>query len=78
MAVAAGRLLGLDVERMQHAIGIAATEAGGVLASRGSMTKPFHVGKAAFDGIEAAFMAQLGIVGIRWPRLKGAGAWPRR
>ena len=60
-AVAAGRLLGLDAEAMETVLALAATEAGGVLGSRGTMGKPFHVGKAAFDGVEAAFIAKLGM-----------------
>jgi 2-methylcitrate dehydratase PrpD len=59
-AVAAGRLLGLDVSQMQAALGIAATEAAGLQAAFGTMTKSFHTGKAASDGVEAALLASMG------------------
>ena len=59
--IAAGRVAGLDAGQMQNAIGIVATEAGGIRSALGTMTKPFHPGKAAFDGIEAALLAELGV-----------------
>jgi 2-methylcitrate dehydratase PrpD len=59
-AAAAGRLLGLTVPQMQAALGIAATEASGVQAAFGTMTKSFHAGKAAYDGVEAALLGSLG------------------
>ena len=57
---AAGRLLGLDVERMRHALGLAVSMAGGVRQNFGSMAKPFHVGRAAQSGILAAELAVRG------------------
>jgi 2-methylcitrate dehydratase PrpD len=62
-AVAAGRLAGFDEEQMLHALGIAATQGAGTLAARSKMSKPLQVGKAAFQGIEAVQMAQLGFTG---------------
>jgi 2-methylcitrate dehydratase PrpD len=59
-AAAAGRLLGLSPGQMQMALGIAATEAAGLQAAFGTMTKSFHAGKAAQDGVEAALLASLG------------------
>lgn len=59
-AVAVGRLLELDVTRMRHAIGIAASEASGLRTMIGNMVNPFHVGKAARNGIVAARLAQRG------------------
>ncbi|MBI3936973.1 MAG: MmgE/PrpD family protein [Betaproteobacteria bacterium] len=59
-AVAVGRLLKLDVTRMRHAIGIAASEASGLRTMIGNMVNPFHVGKAARNGIVAARLAQRG------------------
>jgi 2-methylcitrate dehydratase PrpD len=59
-AAAAGRLLGLSPQQMQMALGIAATEAAGVQAAFGTMTKSFHAGKAACDGVEAALLAAFG------------------
>jgi len=45
-AIAAGKLLRLDEERMCHAIGLAATQPVGVREMFGSMTKSFHPGSA--------------------------------
>lgn len=59
-AVAAGKLLGLNLEQMKHAIGLAGTQAAGVRLVFGTMTKPFHPGKCAFDGVLAAILAQRG------------------
>ena len=58
--VAAGRLLGLDADRMTMAIGIAASAACGLRASFGSMTKPLHAGYAARNGVLAALLARSG------------------
>jgi 2-methylcitrate dehydratase PrpD len=52
--------LGLSEERIVHALGVAATTAGGLTASFGTMSKPFHAGKAAMDGILAAQLAAEG------------------
>jgi 2-methylcitrate dehydratase PrpD len=57
---AVGRLLGLDVLEMRYALGIAVSMAGGVRQNFGSMTKPFHVGRAAQSAILAAELAQRG------------------
>jgi 2-methylcitrate dehydratase PrpD len=59
-AAAAGRLIGLTPLQMRNALGIAATEAAGVQAAFGTMTKSFHAGKAAYDGVEAALLASFG------------------
>lgn len=59
-AAAACVLLGLDRERIAHALGVAATTAAGLNASFGTMGKPFHLGKAAMDGILAADLAAEG------------------
>lgn len=56
----AGRLLGLDTPHMVHALGIAGTQASGVREVFGSMTKPFHPGRAAQSGVLAALLAQRG------------------
>lgn len=58
--VVAADLLGLDVLTMQHAIGLAASRAGGLLANVGSMTKSTHCGNAAASGLDAALLAQRG------------------
>jgi 2-methylcitrate dehydratase PrpD len=57
---AVGRLLGLDLSQMRCALGIAVSMAGGVRQNFGSMTKPFHVGRAAQSAILAAELAQRG------------------
>jgi len=59
-AAAACALLGLDQERTAHALGVAATTAGGLNGSFGTHAKPFHPGKAALDGILAAQLAAEG------------------
>jgi 2-methylcitrate dehydratase PrpD len=60
--VAAGRLLGLDEERMRHALGIAATRASGLKSQFGTMGKPFNAGISASNGVEAALLAKAGFV----------------
>jgi 2-methylcitrate dehydratase PrpD len=79
-AVAAGKLLGIDEERMCHAVGLAATQPIGVREMFGSMTKSFHPGRAAQNGLLAAFLAGKGytssLQGIEakcgWARLVSA------
>lgn len=63
-AAAAGRLLGLDVEQMTHAIALAATSIGGMaIAADTSCAREYHAGMAASAGIQAAHAAQLGFQG---------------
>jgi 2-methylcitrate dehydratase PrpD len=59
-AAAASALLGLDASQVKHALGIAATQVGGLTASVGTMSKPFHAGKTASDGVLAAELAAQG------------------
>jgi 2-methylcitrate dehydratase PrpD len=59
-AVAAGVLLGLEAEQMSCALGIAGTQASGLREMFGTMTKPFHPGKAAQSGLLAALLARKG------------------
>ncbi|MBV1927136.1 MAG: MmgE/PrpD family protein [Rhodobacteraceae bacterium] len=59
-AASASVLMGLDQTRIANAIGVAATTAGGLVASFGTMSKPFHAGKAAMDGLLAAQMGAAG------------------
>jgi 2-methylcitrate dehydratase PrpD len=59
-AVAVSKLLDLDHEKTSYAIGIAATEPVGLREMFGTMTKPFHPGKAAMNGLLAALMAEQG------------------
>ena len=57
-AVATGKLLGLSSLQMSRAMGLAATQASGLRLAFGTMTKPFHPGKSAFDGLLAALLAK--------------------
>ena len=57
-AVAAGKLLGLSSLQMSRAMGLATTQASGLRLAFGTMTKPFHPGKSAFDGLLAALLAK--------------------
>jgi 2-methylcitrate dehydratase PrpD len=59
-AIAAGKILALDEVRMAHAIGLAATQPVGIREMFGSMTKSFHPGRAAQNGMLAAFLAEKG------------------
>jgi 2-methylcitrate dehydratase PrpD len=60
-AAAAARISRLDVQKTQHALAIAASMTGGLVANFGSMTKPFQVGRAAQSGIQAARLAAAGM-----------------
>lgn len=59
-ATASAKLLQLDVAKTQMALGIAASTAAGLRQNFGTMTKPFHPGHAAMNGVTAALLAQLG------------------
>ncbi|MBL6080526.1 MmgE/PrpD family protein [Belnapia sp. T18] len=60
-AVAAGTLLGLDEERMTHAIALAATSVGGMaIAADTSWAREWHAGLAAMLGLDAARAAARG------------------
>ncbi len=60
VAAAASALMGLDQQRAAYALGVAATTAGGLVASFGTHSKPFHGGVSAMDGILAAQLAANG------------------
>jgi 2-methylcitrate dehydratase PrpD len=60
VAVAVGRILGLDEERMSWAIGIAASQASGFRATHGTMTAHFRPGHAARCGVLGALLAEQG------------------
>ena len=62
-AMAASSLLALDAAAIESALGLAATQAGGLTSSFGTMAKPFHAGKAAADGLLAAQLAAAGLRG---------------
>lgn len=57
-ATAAGILLELNAEQMAWALGIAGTQSFGLREMFGTMTKPFHPGKAAQNGLMAALLAK--------------------
>jgi 2-methylcitrate dehydratase PrpD len=59
-AAAAGKLLGLDEQRMAWALGIAATQSAGLQEMFGSMCKSLHPGRAAQNGLTAALLAANG------------------
>ena len=56
-AAAAGKLLRLDEQRMAWALGLAATQPVGLREMFGTMTKSFHPGRAAQNGLTAALLA---------------------
>lgn len=59
-AVAAGKLLGLDEDRMVWAIGLAVTQAAGLRTAHGSMASKLIGGMAARAGLMSAFLAAEG------------------
>ncbi|PLZ02137.1 MmgE/PrpD family protein [Burkholderia sp. WAC0059] len=60
-AATAALLLGFDAARLADAIGLAASMFVGQREAFGTMTKPYHPGKAAANGIAAARLAQQGL-----------------
>ena len=59
-AAGCARLLKLDVQKTQMALGIAASQPVGMREQFGSMTKPLHPGAAARAGLMSALMASQG------------------
>jgi 2-methylcitrate dehydratase PrpD len=59
-AAAACKLLGLGLGATLRAFGIAASQAAGLRENFGTMTKPFHAGRAAEAGVIAADLAAIG------------------
>jgi 2-methylcitrate dehydratase PrpD len=59
-AAAAGKVLGLDEQKMIWALGIAATQSAGLREMFGTMCKAFHPGRAAQNGLGAALLASKG------------------
>jgi len=57
---AVARLLGLNVSQLCHALGLAASQASGMLKNFGTMTKPFHAGHAARCAVQAVLLAKAG------------------
>ena len=58
---AAAKLLKLDLRKTQMAFGVAASESSGIRQNLGTMTKPFHAGMAAANGVIAATLAREGL-----------------
>ncbi len=73
-AIAAGKLLGLSELQMQWAIGIACSQPVGLREMFGTMTKPFHPGKAAQNGLMSALLAQGGYTSSEQP-LEAKRGW---
>jgi 2-methylcitrate dehydratase PrpD len=59
-AAVAARLMGLNQGQTRCALGIAASQSAGLRENFGTMTKPFHAGRASESGIVAAELAKLG------------------
>ena len=66
-AAAAGRVLGLDEERMLWALGLAASRAAGSRETHGTMAKHLVAGCAAEEGLFAAVLAQQGFAAPEAP-----------
>lgn len=71
-AAAVGRMIGLDAQRMRWAFGLAASQSSGLREMFGTMTKSFHPGIAARNGMMSALLAEAGFDsserGIEAPR----------
>jgi 2-methylcitrate dehydratase PrpD len=73
-AAASGRLLGLSEQQMRWAFGLAATQPVGLREMFGTMTKSFHPGRAAQNGLTAAFLAKEGFTSSE-VGLEGRTGW---
>jgi 2-methylcitrate dehydratase PrpD len=66
-AIACGKLMGFDAERMRNALGIAGSLSSGLLefarSGTGAMVKRLHLGRAAESGVLAASLAGEGFTG---------------
>ncbi|MDP6020837.1 MAG: MmgE/PrpD family protein, partial [Alphaproteobacteria bacterium] len=60
-AAACAKLRKLDANRTAIAIALGASQACGIMSNFGTMTKPFHAGKAAHSGIMSARLAEAGM-----------------
>jgi 2-methylcitrate dehydratase PrpD len=64
-AAGAARGLKLDAGRTVHALGIAGTQAAGLMAAQyGAMVKRMHAGRASQSGLYGALLAEAGFTGI--------------
>lgn len=60
-AAAVAKVLDMDRHNANVMLGIAATEASGLVRNFGTDTKPLHAGLAAQSGLQAAFLAHAGL-----------------
>ena len=64
-AAGAARALKLDIDKTVHALGIAGTQASGLMAAQyGAMVKRMHAGRASQSGLYGALFAEQGFTGI--------------
>ncbi|MDB5812075.1 MAG: hypothetical protein JWN94_4197 [Betaproteobacteria bacterium] len=64
-AATAARMLSLDANKTRHALGIAGSQAAGLMAAQeGAMAKRMHGGRAAQSGVYSALLAARGFTGI--------------
>ena len=59
-AAACAALRGLDADKAATAIALGASHSAGLVANFGTMTKPYHAGRAAHAGVMAARLADAG------------------
>jgi 2-methylcitrate dehydratase PrpD len=60
--IVASKLLNLDEKTSNFSLGLVSSMASGVRAQFGTMAKPLHAGMAAANGVEAALLAQAGLI----------------
>ena len=73
-AAACGKALGLTEQQMVWALGLAATQPVGLREMFGSMTKSFHPGRAAQNGLTAALLASRNFTSTE-VGLEGKSGW---
>lgn len=59
-AAACASLRSLDAEKSALAIALSASQSSGLISNLGTMTKPFHAGRAAHAGLASARLADIG------------------
>ncbi len=75
-AAACAKLLGLDAEKLMHALGLAASQSAGVVENLASAAKNVSVGGAARNGLLAALLAKEGFDAAPFA-IEGALGWAR-
>lgn len=60
---ACGRALGLNPDEVTMALSIAASQAGGLIANFGTMSKPLHAGAVAESAVRSTLLARRGFTG---------------